>query len=478
MSVLLVLLPARRRWHPQTPDSAPSAAGQEGADTFGYVLTQDGRGVSSEGECAAALLPKATTVVAVVPDTDVSFHAITLPKAPANRLRAALAGLLEEVLLAEADDTHLALAPHTTAGQRAWVAACDRAWLSQHLQTLEGAGRPVDRVVPLSAPLRPPAPPATEPSSEAGPPSVISEFGSAVHVHLAPVPGSTLGADEPADVMVTVVDPQGVAVWPARGAPGRNSLTSWLRSWEEPVQVSAHPAVAGEAQRWTDHPVAVLGDAQRLLRASTSDWQLRQFDLAPRHRGLALVRDAWRRFLAPDWGPARWGVAALFAAQLIGLNVWAWHERQQLQQLRQAQTRVLQDTHPQVRAILDAPRQMQRENESLRARAGRAGDTDVETALAAAASTWPEGSPIEGLQYAAGVLTLRTAGPADAARQSLRDTLSKAGWRVEGSGQEIVMRRADKRRAPQDRRGPREDRNGGPPPDRAEGRRGDRNEGP
>lgn len=475
MSVLLVLLPARRRRHPLTPDGMPEAsasAGEEGSGvSFGYVLTQDGRSVDSEGECVAALLPRATTVVAVVPDTDVSFHALVLPKAPANRLQAALVGMMEEHLLTEAEDTHLALAPHAAAGQHTWIAACDRRWLNHCLQALESAGRPVDRVVPLSTPLRPPRPEPEEDDPSGARPSVISEFGSAVQIHLHPAPGSLPGDTDP-HVLVTVADTQGVAVWPAHGAQARNGLTNWLSGWGDPVQITAHPAVAGEVQRWTDRPVTVLGDAQRLLRAVTSEWQLRQFDLAPRHRGLAIVRDGWRRFLAPDWRPVRWGLVSLVVLHLIGLNLWAWHERRQLQQVRLAQTRVLQDTHPQVRAVLDAPVQMQRENETLRARAGRAGDTDLETAMAAAASAWPEGLAIQALQYNAGVLTLRTPTDAEAPRQNLRDTLNKAGWQVEGSGQDIVLRRAQDRRPPDGARGPRGDRGAPPPGDRRPDRDG------
>ena len=50
-------------------------------------------------------------------------------------------------------------------------------------------------------------------------------------------------------------------------------------------------------------------------------------------------------------------------------------------------------THPQVRAVLDAPLQMARENDLLRASAGRPGDTDLEPLLQAAA-TAQHGRPL------------------------------------------------------------------------------------
>src|SRR5664280_2785029 len=76
-------------------------------------------------------------VTAVVREADVSWHRITLPKAPAARLRAALVGVLEEALLEDAESVHLAIAPLVAAGQTTWVAALDRAWLQDELAALQ-----------------------------------------------------------------------------------------------------------------------------------------------------------------------------------------------------------------------------------------------------------------------------------------------------------------------------------------------------
>ena len=81
----------------------------------------------------------------------------------------------------------------------------------------------------------------------------------------------------------------------------------------------------------------------------------------------------------------RSGLAALLLLQLVGLNAWAWQQRQALAAARLAQEQLLRSTFPQVRAVLDAPLQMQRETEALRAAAGRAGDDDLEALLGAAA---------------------------------------------------------------------------------------------
>ena len=149
MSILVVQIPERQRL------SARGGAAAEGASSgpateYTFVSSPDALVMTGQGEAAASLLPKAVTVIAMLSDTDVSWHRITLPKAPAARLRAALVGVLEESLLADADDVHLAVAPGATAGQPTWVAAVDRRWLKAELAALEKADVFVDRVVPSS----------------------------------------------------------------------------------------------------------------------------------------------------------------------------------------------------------------------------------------------------------------------------------------------------------------------------------------
>ena len=94
----------------------PPASGDATAE-YAYLLSADGLSVARQGRTTAALLPKADTVVAWVGPTDVSWHRITLPRAPAAKLRAALVGLVEEQLLDDEHAVHLALAPQSTARQ-------------------------------------------------------------------------------------------------------------------------------------------------------------------------------------------------------------------------------------------------------------------------------------------------------------------------------------------------------------------------
>ncbi len=109
-----------------------------------------------------ALLPRPgrrQSVWAIVPAGALSWHRVQLPAGlgrSGTRLQAALAGLLEDRLLQDTAQLHLALPAHWTPGEPTWVAVCDKAWLQAHLQALHEAGLRVQRIVPM----RPPSPEA------------------------------------------------------------------------------------------------------------------------------------------------------------------------------------------------------------------------------------------------------------------------------------------------------------------------------
>lgn len=417
MSFLVVELPERKRLAAALDgaaagDSAVVRPGQE----YAWATSPDGLELKAHGVAPAALLPKASSVVAVVADADVAWHRITLPKAPGGRLREALIGVLEDQLLDEPDTVHLALAPGASPGQPAWVAAIERRWLVAQIAALERAGHLVDRVVPASWPDHPPT----------------------GHFELAPDADS---ADETgAGLVLNWSHSDGVVRLPARSRLTRTLLP------QEALPITrwtATPAAIAAAQQWSGAPVTLMSPAQRALQAARSTLNLRQFDLAPRQRGTRWLRDARLRLMSPGWRPARLGLATLLAVQVLGLNLWAWQQRQAIADKRQALVATLQSSFPQVRAVLDAPLQMQREVERLRAVAGRAGDGDLEPMLQAASAAWPADRPaVDSLRYEPGKLTLSAAGWTEAQIGQFRGQLQPAGWRVEVADGRLTMSRA------------------------------------
>ncbi|QHI98301.1 general secretion pathway protein GspL [Xylophilus rhododendri] len=368
MSTLLVSLPL--------PDAVGAAPG---SPEFAYVLTADGVSVLQQSTAPAALLPqpgRAGETVAVVPIRALSWQRVNLPPGlrastrgnTAPRLRAVLDGLLEEHLLDDPASLHFALAPDAGAGEAAWVAVCNRAWLRAALQTLEAAGHPVARVVPEWAPG------SQEPSLHA--------FGTPEDAWLLAgglPPGGALA-------LLPLV-PTALSMLPldVAGAP-----------------LQAEPAVASLAEAAAGRPAELETAAARWLEASRSRWDLAQFDLANSGRARvakragALMGELLR---APQWRAARWGAGLAVAAQVIGLNAWSWKEQAAVQAQDATVRGVLTQSFPNVRVVVDAPVQMQRELTRLRQASGVASNSGVEALLAAAGAALPPGRSAQALEF-------------------------------------------------------------------------------
>ncbi len=412
MSVLVIMIPPRARLAARAVGGAEAPSPSSG-DGYRYVLSADGLQVSSHGSAQPSLLPRADSVVAVLADADVSWQRVTLPKAPAAKLRAALGGLLEEHLLEDDDALHLALEPGAQAGAAVWVAAVNKAWLRAEMHKLERGGLSIERVLPASWP------------------------GDAPQGHFFESAGVAAGN---ARIMLCHADEKGLSLLRLDGSLARALLPQMSAA---PTLWTAEPAVAAPAERWLGASVRVQTEAERALQSMRSLWNLRQFDLAPRHRGARALRDALRQLLSPAWRPVRIGLATLLVLQLVGLNAWAWHERRALVEQRQAQEQLLRASFPNVRAVLDAPLQMRRETEVLRASAGRAGDNDLETLLGAAAAAWPDGlAPLQTLRFEPGRLTLAAPGWSEQQLSQFRDRLRPGGWAVESTEGRVSLSRA------------------------------------
>jgi len=349
------------------------------ATEWAYALTSDGRALADHGKAPAALLPlprgTGAEIVAVVPAPALAWHRIELPRgiAPGTpRLRAALEGLLEEQLLDDTEAVHLALQPGARAGEPAWVAICDRAWLRNALLVLEAAGRGATRIVPEFAPEGPPA---------------LSVLG------------------DPQQPVVVASSDSAVLALPL--APATLPL---LPALPEDAPVLAEPAVAAAAEQMLQRKVSLQQAPQRWLASARTRWDLAQFEFASSSRARALKRLAggWSEVLrSPAWRPARWAAVLLVLVNLAGLNAWAWKERASLDDKREAVRSTLKDTFPQVRVVIDAPIQMEREVAALRQQTGVASARDLDALLAALASALPPGRAPSALDYSGGTLRAR-----------------------------------------------------------------------
>lgn len=394
------------------------------AAEYSYTLTADGHTATRHASTTAALLPdpgRAGEIVAVTPARALSWQQVTLPQGAMSqpgRLRAILEGLLEEHLLDDPAQLHFALQPGAQPGSPAWVAVCDRAWLRGALQALEAAGRPADRVVPEFAP---------------GPTASGQEEYD------------VLGSPEDAQLVLTGHGPQqAVAVLPlAAGA----ALAARPTPDETPAPARAEPAVASLAERLLSRPVQLHTASQRALAAARGDWDLAQFDLAStgRTRALRKLGGAASTFVrAPQWRAARWALAVTVAVQVVGLNLWAWQDRQALAAKQVGVRNALTQTFPHVKVVVDAPVQMERELAQLRQAAGSVSQRDLEPLMAAAGAALPPPRVPSQIEYANGELRLRGLELAPEELTAMNQRLAAEGLSAQSQEGALLVRAEDR----------------------------------
>ncbi|MDO5625988.1 MAG: type II secretion system protein GspL [Pseudomonadota bacterium] len=409
MSLLLITLP-------------PGAPG-----LYPWATSTDGQTLAEHGSAPVGLLPAAgrgVEVVAMAAASQVSWHRVPLPRGvgPGSpRLRAALAGLLEDQLLDDPEQLHFALDPDASAGSMAWVAVCNRAWLGAHMKALDAAQRPVTRIVPE---LRP-------------------RDGDLRMIVIG-------DPDRPQVLMSGSTVPGGAQALPL--TPGTLALldtaslaadTDAESSGRPRLELMAEPAVAELAEHLLGRRVTIHQPPKRLLAASRSAWDLAQLDLTRTGSARAAKRVGafWRDFVhAPLWRPARWGIALLLVANLVGLNLWAWRTQAELHTRRTQVSAALTDTFPHVRVVVDAPVQMGREVAALRQSTGAASARDMEPMLSAFGQVAPPGATPTGIEFTAG--ELRARGLALPASQLAEGTqrLRPLGYALRTEGDVLVLR--------------------------------------
>lgn len=392
---------------------------------YRYVQTRDGQSVDDQGSRPVATLPSAglaSDVVALVPAQALSWHQVDLPKgalgAGPARLRAVLEGLLEDRLLDDTPNLHLAISPHAQAGTSVWVAACDKAWLRAALAPLEAAGRPVSRIVPECVP---------DESSEGAAPTLYA-------------------VGDPEQGQWLVVSRAGVVSLPLASS-SHTSLQAWLAAMDD-VHVLAEPAVVARAEQLLGRQPRVQQAAERWVQATQNAWDLAQFDLANsgRQRAFKKLGDQWRHLLyAPPWRAARWGCVCLVLAHVVGLNAWAWKEKSELGARRLEIREVLSQTFPQVKLIIDAPVQMGRELVQLRQAAGAPSGQDLEQMFSAIGAALPPAQQaglvdIKSLDYAEGELRIK--GLSTEIRATLESRLGAQAYRTRTEGDALILQPA------------------------------------
>lgn len=396
----------------------PAAA----ATGYDYLLSLDGASLSAQGHAPVALLPASPgrgnpVVVVVVPARALSWHQVTLPGTLARslrgrmadqpRLRAVLAGLLEESLLDEPEQLHFAVFPGATRDAPVWVAVCQRVWLMEALHALEVLPQRIHRIVPEFAPLS---------GSDAVPTADVTADG--------------------APAQLVLCSSQGVTVLPLGAA-----AAAWVQQ-AGPIEIVAEPAVAALAAQTLGRPVREQERGLRLLQTLHSPWNLAQFELSATRRSRALkalAQGAARLLGAPQWRPLRWGLALLLLTQVLGLNALAWKEQALLEEKKQALHALFTRSLPDVTVVVDAPLQMERAVALLQEAAGLGSGPGLVELLMAIAEAAPGLASPTAIELGAGELRLLGSPPGPEAVAALSGRLAALGWLARAQGDLLVL---------------------------------------
>jgi general secretion pathway protein L len=384
---------------------ALNPTGSTSAD-LGFAVQSENGKLSQLGAAVPASLPRLGAVMVVVPAQVLSWHRIDLPKAPPARLRAALEGVLEDKLLDEPAQLHFALQPGATPGAPTWVAVCDKAWLRAQLMRLVEVGLPITRIVPEAAPRR---------------------------------------ADEAPHLHVSGFEHLPQAMWADSQGVEHGSLALLLGAGLDVsgANISAEPQVLARAEQMLQQTPRLQTAPEHWAQALLSDWNLAQFDL----RKLGVT--GWWPTLASGlralamesvWRPLRWAIGLGLVLNLVGLNAMAWSQSRALEAKRAALKDTLTQTFPQVKVVIDAQRQMQREVQALRQATGAATERDADVMLTALAAAAPDLKAPSGMDYAAGELTLKAVGLAAQLLEPINQRLQASGLVARVDGANLVMK--------------------------------------
>ncbi len=347
------------------PHSANATTGYAHVHSDGHAVLRSATGA------AATLSAHAGEVVAVVPHSRLAWLRVQLPPASHGpRLQSVLHGLLEDRLLDEPQQLHIVLAPEaeqiSRIGGDALVAVCDKQWLRDALAPLQAAGLTVQRIVPELSPSAPP---------------VLHVMG------------------EPDQSQSVLCHAHGVTLLPPNTAQWR----AFAELSQDDLQIQAEPAMVARVQSTLQRQPMLQSAAQRWVKSSQSDWDLAQGEWAQGHaqRAQRFVLAGWQALLhAPAWRPVRWGLVALIALQVLGLNALAWREHSALNAQQASLQNILKTTFPSVTLVIDAPLQMQREVDVLQQKLGAASSTDFEPLLATLAGVLPAGQTPQQIHFA------------------------------------------------------------------------------
>jgi len=334
-----------------------------------------------EGHAPIAELPAAERLVLIMAASDVLLTPATVPPLAPARLKLALPNLVEDVLAADAQLSHIAVGPALDApvakaaagARKRLLMVADRAWLRAVMDAFAGHRHRRRHVLPAQLCLPLPAPlPQDEDAAEsaAAAPMAALALEAATLTSASPLfeaeGAPAVPAPAPASrfwqLTVRSGEHAGYGLLLGDDALGAWQALAPAGDWYAAPEALAQAAPPGaRALGW---PVWIAG-AQASLLDPTLD--LAQFEFA-QGRADRWNLLAWRLPLAL--------AAGLLLVQLVGMNAQWLMLGQEEKRLLAGQEQALRSAFPQIPVVIDPPLQMRRQVDQLRLASGRSTPDD------------------------------------------------------------------------------------------------------
>lgn len=371
-----------------------------------YVQSPDGRSVLRQGHAPLVLLDRLPQTVLVVPAQRLSFHQINLPKAPAGKLKTALEGLLEDLLLDEPSQVAIAIAPHAQEKKACWIAVYDKTWIKAMIEAFDAAGHSISRIIPQNYP------------------------DASIHIEV-------YGTED--SPWLIRADQQGVLSSPLQHA----ALLCQDLPPSQTIYCPANLATAVESVLNRAPNIRSMGQA--ILQAATTEWDLAQFDIkvGASHPFFRKFKKAWDSIrFDPPWRYARWGFVLLLVSQLVGLNFVAWKQSQLLLSKKQEKTQIFEKTFPQIRPVVQPVVQMAKQLDLLRQNSTQLSHSDFETLLSVTGLILPEGIQVTDYQYQDQQLLISGVPNEAFMIQNMQAQAKQIGYELIQQGERLLLRRS------------------------------------
>ncbi len=389
---------------------------------YDFVYSENGWEVTSSGQSPLQELPHAAKTIGVLMPNDVAWHRVLVPKIHVSRLKAALFGLLEEQLLGEPHEIHLARSRFATIGHHGWIASIYLAHLNSCIATLQQAGHHLDAVVPLFEP------PDDLDLTSKNEPDLILDQVTPTNIHVQ------LGSQSTWELVVS--SGEGIICLPGN-AP-------MVQSWKDDPSTtwSAEPELVSDVGHWLGREPTPLAKVDRLVQSARYGTNLLQFDLVPRSSGSRQMMEWLSAFTGRQWRWVHMGLVAFILAQVLGLYLNAWNLNRHVNLKKTEIEALVRQTFPSIQVVLDAPVQMQKELDRLRNQQGLAGSHDFETLLDVVTSVWPPGKPwAQSIHYESGELRLVIVNWMPDEFEQFKKSSLFQGWSVKMENNTLIIKR-------------------------------------